>query len=108
MTATDKAVKLLNELLAMDRVAVETLVNIRVPWAAGDHETVVFGNYDGAGMTVGILGVLNGFLDPRVAAICDVVCPDHGVVDESIPGKCPECGAPVRLGHLTGFEAYVP
>lgn len=62
----DEVIHLLNECVAIDPVAMASLVAARVPCSAGfcDHPTVQVGPIDeqnpAAGWEVGILGVLNG------------------------------------------------
>jgi len=61
MVTVDDAIKLLNELLELDRPAVAALIANRVPCneALADHETVQCSAQHN-GFHVGMLGVLNG------------------------------------------------
>lgn len=61
MVTVDDAIKLLNELLELDRPAVATLIANHVPCnlALADHETVQCAAQHG-GFRVGMLGILNG------------------------------------------------
>ena len=62
----DAMVAFLNELASLDPGAALALVNARVPCneAVGDHPTLqvsMIGSEEPGGLTVGLLGVLNGF-----------------------------------------------
>lgn len=93
MTDINIALKVLNEALIADPVAIETLINHRVLCndALADHPNVQVRRDDRDGCSyVGLLGILNGVLEPmtgqRIAAVED----DNGKLLEFIVYKAEE------------------
>jgi hypothetical protein len=110
----DETIAFLNELVKLDAEALGSLVETRVPCnnALAHHATVQVNAYEGkCKYKVGLLGILNGLFgtDDKgwggIAASFDVVCPNSGmpVEDLRVEESCPDCGAPLILGPLTGF-----
>jgi hypothetical protein len=76
MTATEQAIKVLEEFLKLDAAACNELLGYRVKCnaALADHPTIQVA-INGAQTKVGLIGVLNGILEaagePRVAICLD-------------------------------------
>lgn len=92
MTDIQLALKVLNEALAADPAAIQALVNYRVSCNAGlvDHATIQVKMEIDAFPYVGLLGILNGVIEPmtgqRIAAVED----DNGKLIEFIVYKAEE------------------
>ena len=79
MTTAADAIRLLNEALAMDRKAIESLVLYRVPLnghALADHPTIRVGipssvHVDPPGLHVGVLGIINGIFGSEIGSAWD-------------------------------------
>lgn len=106
-------VKLLNEMVKLDRKAVDDLISHRATCneELSKHRTVQVRKI-GRNYQVGLLGVLNGIfgVDERdrgiIAAVYRVICPNgHNTPDGStILHNCTVCGETFILGELMKFQ----
>lgn len=112
----DEAIEVLNSGLKADPVAMTALIGSRVkcnPAFAG-HPTIQVGDHpECGGMSVGLLGILNGLfgIDEQgwgpIVAHFDVGCP-AGCLDGTehkfdVNEHCPECGKRLVLGSIIKF-----
>lgn len=74
----DNAILFLNSLLALDRNAVQQLVDMRVTCNSdlADHPTVQCGEGPYGTPVVGLLGVLNGFLSGETGFVAAIYADD--------------------------------
>jgi hypothetical protein len=86
-----RIVDFLNELVAIDREAIEQLIEFRVPCnqALADHTTVQVES-QGYGPRVGLLGLLNGLVGVNAAG--------WGYIMADFDGNAQ------NIGHLIGFR----
>ncbi len=86
-----RIIDFLNELVAIDREAIEKLIEFRVPCnqALADHPTVQVESV-GYGPRVGLLGLLNGLVGANAAGWGYVMAEFEGDAE--------------NLGHLIGFR----
>jgi len=122
----EKTLDLLNSLVALDRDAIEMLVEYRVRCneALAGHPTVQVGHAIGEPgnvdkpYRVGLLGILNGLIGVQtsgvgfIAALYSSKCPKCGWSDEheakshDFGTPCPKCGESLEQGRLIRFVKF--
>ena len=111
----DKIIEVLNRMIEEDQEAVNEMFNTRFKCneVLAEDKTIQVRNYpDDPGFSVGVLGLINGFIaDPKdyKTGICMIVwptCSAHGQIkiEKFEAGDpCPECGKKTIFYHIEKF-----